>query len=255
MQSLLQQEIIRPMELLFEVKSQFAGISDWSSHRLQRPCLWLHASSLCMGTCSQRAIIFLWSVLWLATRGPQVAFILERLPCMEKRCLAIWKPVWNDFHNRPKESGLARQQWLPHRWRTHLNFHYSKHSKTSWFFSTGNAWWNRSTTVGVWLCHFGTSFDLLKEIRSSSWSCSWRYSQFGWQRCIGGAWLCKSASIWGCWCQNHVGRGAGDSATSTPAEAGEQPPVHARSLDGAPGVASSAQASDAGMQQSAEPSV
>ena len=38
---------------------------------------------------------------------------------------------------------------------------------------------------------------------------------------------------------------AGDSGTSTPAEAGEQPPVHARSLDGAPGVASSAQASDA----------
>jgi len=43
-----------------------------------------------------------------------------------------------------------------------------------------------------------------------------------------------------------------DFTTSTPAEAGEQPPVHAQAAGDSTGAASSAQASDSGMQQGAD---
>ena len=44
----------------------------------------------------------------------------------------------------------------------------------------------------------------------------------------------------------------GDFTTSTPAEAGEQPPVHAQAAGDSTEAASSAQASDSGIQQGAD---
>jgi hypothetical protein len=44
----------------------------------------------------------------------------------------------------------------------------------------------------------------------------------------------------------------GRFTTSTPAEVGKQPPVHAQAADDPSGAASSAQASDSGLQQGAD---
>ena len=116
MQNLHLQATIRPME----------PQNRWLAFCGQRPtCLSLRSKKLLVArapfldVCTQSmhghsftvlgcTIIFLWNVPWPATRGRLEGSILERLRCMVKQFLDIWKPVWKVCHNGPKVSGLAR---------------------------------------------------------------------------------------------------------------------------------------------------
>ena len=66
---------------------------QWSRSQIEEatgckgPHFWLYASRLCMGTRSQRLVAQ--SFFCEACHDKQVVFTLERLPCMEKRCLNI----------------------------------------------------------------------------------------------------------------------------------------------------------------------